>query len=123
VLPQLTFMRKLIITVLVLFSVSFGLLPKLHFQLSAGTISVSISNTSTLTYQVNYKGKPVIKPSQLAFKLTKPKATLAHFEIIKVDSLVQDDTWTPVWGEVNKIKNHYKELTLTLPINRKAALR
>jgi hypothetical protein len=107
-------MRKLIITVLVLLSVSFVFSQSYTFNSPAGTISVSISNTSTLTYQVNYKGKPVIKPSQLAFKLTKPKATLAHFEIIKVDSLVQDDTWTPVWGEVNKIKNHYKELTLTL---------
>jgi hypothetical protein len=113
-LPQLTFMHKLIITVLVLFSVHLVFSQSYTVNSPAGTISVSISNTSTLTYQVNYKGKPVIKPSQLAFKLTKPKATLAHFEIIKVDSLVQDDTWTPVWGEVNKIKNHYKELTLTL---------
>ena|GEM_PF-6797500 len=32
------------------------------------------------------------------------------FSIVKVDSLVYDGTWKPVWGEVASIRNHYKEL-------------
>jgi len=77
-------------------------------------IILSVSNSNSLTYQIAYKGKTIIKDSQLGFKLTKPVASLTSFEIVKIDSLVHDETWTPVWGEVNKIRNHYKELTITL---------
>jgi hypothetical protein len=77
-------------------------------------IVLSVSNSNSLTYQIAYKGKTIIKDSQLGFKLNKPIASLTSFEVVKIDSLVHDETWTPVWGEVNKIRDHYKELRLAL---------
>ena len=36
------------------------------------------------------------------------------FSLLKVDSTTFDQTWAPVWGESNRIRNHYRELRITL---------
>lgn len=80
------------------------------------TIGITLRNTPTgeVTYQIRYKGKSVIEPSGLGFVLSKPKASLTRFTITAVDSSQTDETWKPVWGEVSQIRNHYRELALTL---------
>ncbi|MBN8577846.1 MAG: glycoside hydrolase family 97 protein [Cytophagales bacterium] len=97
-----------------LFSFQSGIAQNYTVYSPARKIAVSISNNQVLSYQINYKGKVVIKPSQLGFKLNKPNVILSHFDVVTVDSLVYNEAWTPVWGEVNKINNHYKEITITL---------
>ncbi|MBX2900230.1 MAG: glycoside hydrolase family 97 protein [Cyclobacteriaceae bacterium] len=97
-----------------LFSFQSGIAQNYTVYSPAGKIAVSISNNQVLSYQINYKGKVVIKPSQLGFKLNKPNVILSRFDVVTVDSLVYNEAWTPVWGEVNKINNHYKELAITL---------
>ncbi|QDK83796.1 glycoside hydrolase family 97 protein [Spirosoma sp. KCTC 42546] len=79
-------------------------------------IVLSVSNTQTgaVTYKVSYKGKKVIEPSGVGFILSKPKVSLTQFTIASADSSTKDETWKPVWGEVSQIRNHYKELALTL---------
>ncbi|UHG92723.1 glycoside hydrolase family 97 protein [Spirosoma oryzicola] len=79
-------------------------------------ITLTIRNTQTgaVNYQLAYKGKSVIEPSGLGFSLSKPKATLNRFTIVAADTSTKDETWQPVWGETNRIRNHYKELLLTL---------
>ena len=65
-------------------------------------------------YEMSYKGKEVIKPSRLGFELMKGKALKDGFKVSGIDTLTFDETWTPVWGEENAIRNHYKEMRVNL---------
>jgi hypothetical protein len=56
----------------------------------------------------------VILTSVLGFSLAKPDLSLNEFTLLKIDSTVFDDTWKPIWGETNSIRNNYKELIFHL---------
>lgn len=75
----------------------------------------SLLKDGTPTYSLNYKNKEVIKPSKLGLELKNDKKSLLN-DFVVVDSKTStfDETWQPVWGEVNKIRNHYNELAVTL---------
>ena len=77
----------------------------------------------TPTYEMSYKGKPVIKPSHLGIELanskhaskgTKETNLMTGFNIADSKTSEFDETWTPVWGETKAIRNNYKELAVTL---------
>lgn len=36
------------------------------------------------------------------------------FRILDATNSTFDETWMPVWGEYEKVRNHYNELTVTL---------
>lgn len=74
----------------------------------------SLSNTGTPTYELSYKNKQVIKPSHLGLELKDAPDLMKGFSIENVQTSSFDDTWTPVWGEVKQIRNHYNELAVTL---------
>jgi alpha-glucosidase len=80
------------------------------------SMNFSVSNDGTPVYSLTYKGKTVIKPSQLGFELAKDKETNLYngFEIINSQAAAFDETWQPVWGENKDIRNHYNELAITL---------
>ncbi len=75
----------------------------------------SLLKDGTPTYSLTYKNKEVIKPSKLGLELKNDKKSLLN-DFVVVDSKTStfDETWQPVWGEVNKIRNHYNELAVTL---------
>ncbi|WP_026714298.1 glycoside hydrolase family 97 protein [Flavobacterium daejeonense] len=78
----------------------------------------SLQSDGTPIYSLTYKGKVVIKPSKLGFHLTNDaKSLLNDFSIIETKTSTFDETWKPVWGEVNSIRNHYNELAITLNQN------
>lgn len=102
-----------------------------------GNLSMSFLLTSdgTPQYSLDYKGKAVVLPSALGFELRgnlkaqqlvvnsdnvdkmDKNASIAFnrgFEVVSTDTLSFDETWTPVWGEEKSIRNHYKELAVTL---------
>ncbi|MGH2552877.1 MAG: glycoside hydrolase family 97 N-terminal domain-containing protein, partial [Chitinophagaceae bacterium] len=81
-----------------------------------GAIQVNLvhSTGGNLFYNINYKGKTVMAQSGLGMKLKKPETTLLSFDLLGVDSSINDDTWHPVWGEVKSIRNYYKQLVLKL---------
>ena len=66
------------------------------------------------TYQVEYKGKSVIKPSTLGLELKNANNLLDGFEVLKASTSTFDETWQPVWGETKDIRNHYNELLVEL---------
>lgn len=75
------------------------------------------------TYQLDYKGKAVVKPSHLGLELAKDKHAskgleetdlMDGFTIVKTDTSSFDETWKPVWGETATIRNNYKEMAVTL---------
>jgi glucan 1,4-alpha-glucosidase len=67
-----------------------------------------------VVYRVLYKGKTVIAPSGLGFKLTVPALSLVKFNLLAADSSATDENWKPVWGEQSVIHNNYKQLVLQL---------
>lgn len=90
-----------------------------------GTISVSFSlaDGGRPTYEMTYKGRPVVKPSHLGLELAKDKhATKGFAETSLMDGFTEshsevssfDETWKPVWGETATIRNHYNELLVSL---------
>ena len=94
----------------------------------------SLSKDGKPTYQLKYKGKDVVKPSHLGFEFkTKHKEMdfavqdrvedekakdianfLSGFKIIDTKTSTFDETWKPVWGEVEKIRNNFNELAVTV---------
>jgi hypothetical protein len=67
-----------------------------------------------IVYRVLYKGKTVIAPSGLGFKLNVPAISLVKFNLLAADSSATDENWNPVWGEQSVIRNQYKQLLLQL---------
>ena len=99
-------------------------------------MNFSLTANGAPTYDLSYKGKPVIKTSTLGlelkqedpnaqtdFQLSGPKkiegleakANLMNgFTVAQTQTSSFDETWTPVWGEESQIRNHYNELAVTL---------
>jgi hypothetical protein len=82
---------------------------------SETTLSFSLSSDGIPTYQLSYKNKDVIKTSKLGLELKNDKKSLLNdFVITDTKKTSFDESWTPVWGEVKTIRNHYNEMAVTL---------
>lgn len=94
-------------------------------------LDFSLSKDGKPTYQLKYKGKDVIKPSTLGFEFKANNQMsfdwqsqggdkdafsnfISGFQIVDHKTSTFDETWTPVWGEVAKIRNNYNELAVTV---------
>lgn len=65
-------------------------------------------------YSISYKNKPVIKPSSLGVKLVDAPDLTGGFEVVGTKASSFDETWAPVWGENDTIRNRYNEMVLEL---------
>ena len=75
----------------------------------------SLQNDGTPTYNLKYKNKEVVKTSKLGLELKDDKKSLLNdFTVVDAKTSTFDETWKPVWGEVDHIRNHYNELAVTL---------
>lgn len=81
-----------------------------------GIIQLSLNHRDNgdLVYGVYYKGKTVVAPSGLGFRLKVPEISLLQFDLVAADSSAVDEIWKPVWGEQSSIRNNYKQLVLQL---------
>ncbi|MBR8706734.1 glycoside hydrolase family 97 protein [Bacteroides pyogenes] len=98
-------------------------------------ITFQINQKGIPTYELTYKGKPVIKTSRLGLELKKEDVAKTDFDwvdrrdLTKLDAQANlysgfvlketststfDEVWQPVWGEEKEIRNHYNELAATL---------
>lgn len=77
-------------------------------------VSFSLTTQGVPTYQVNYKGKEVIKPSTLGIELAEENSLMDKFRINNTTTSTFDETWQPVWGEEKEIRNHYNELFIEM---------
>ena len=69
------------------------------------TMEFSLQNDGTPSYSLNYKDKTVIKPSKLGLELKNDKKSLLNdFTVIDTKTASFDETWKPVWGEVESIQ-------------------
>jgi hypothetical protein len=87
-----------------------------NIQSPNGNLSLSFALTveGKPTYQLSFGGKSVIKNSSLGVELKDLPALTKGFTIAKADQSESDNTWEPVWGETKQIRNHYRELAVTL---------
>ncbi len=78
-------------------------------------MTFALQADGTPTYQLNFKNKPVIKPSKLGLHLKNDaKSLLSDFTITNTQTSAHDSNWEPVWGEEKTIRNNYNELAVTL---------
>lgn len=87
-----------------------------NFQSPSGNINLTLlqNNQGQILYSVKFKGAAVIHPSMLGVEFSNPGIMLNQFSIVAIDSTVHDETWKPVWGEVSEIRNHYRQLSVSL---------
>ena len=65
-------------------------------------------------YSVSYDAKIVIQPSRLGFRFKSATPMEKNFSIVESSQRSFDETWKPVWGTTDKVRNHYKELIVKL---------
>lgn len=78
------------------------------------TLTAAIDSEGKFNYSLYYKNKPVIYPAKIGFELNKPKMVLNEFILVSIDSNEVNNTWKPIWGEEDEIKNNYKQLIFHL---------
>lgn len=77
---------------------------ELEFSLKDGNIPV---------YRLVYKGKTVVGESRLGFVLSD-SGLFDCFEVVDTQTQSIDETWTPVWGEEDEIRNRCNEMLVRL---------
>ena len=99
-------------------------------------MSFHLTGDGTPEYTLDYDGRPVILSSGMGFELRgvlkaqkidynadgtvsksdwKPCESLHDgFAVESVERSSYDETWAPVWGEEDSIRNHYNELAVNL---------
>ena len=114
-------MKKFFLIV-ALFLVGLVAAQKLQSPDGKFVMNFSVQNGGYPSYQLNYKGKEIIKPSRLGFELTTKDAQANdprnflnnNFEVVGSKTATFDETWQPVWGEEKSIRNHYNEILISL---------
>ncbi len=64
-----------------------------------------------LSYSVSYRHQTVLTRSALGLDF-KDQAPFGDLKLVHVERHAADSTWTPVWGKVDRIRNHYTEIDL-----------
>lgn len=77
-------------------------------------LNIKLSDQNQLVYNLNLNGKEIIKDSKLGIDLVDQPDFINDFVIYKIDTTSFYDVWEPVWGEVDKITNNYKQMQVTL---------
>lgn len=86
-------------------------------------VQAGLNPSGSFVYNVFMGSEEVVAPSQLGFVLKEPALDLRRFRLLGIDSVTVDATWQPVWGEVSRIRNHYKEVHWHLETANRPAIR
>lgn len=78
------------------------------------SLSFELNDNGIPFYQLNYKGKSVIKSSRLGIEVKDQPSFMEGFEIDKSEEKTVDTSWEPHMGEERTIRNNYTELLVTL---------
>lgn len=79
-------------------------------------VNVDVNSEGIPYYSVTYKGGKVITESRLG--LVADEADLRKgFSVSDVRYDAFDETWTPVWGEYETVRNHYNEIAVAFSQN------
>lgn len=78
------------------------------------SLDFALSASGEPAYQLTYKGKSVLRTSNIAFEIKNQPRLGNGFTIIDTKATETNGSWQPVWGEVKSIRNHYREMAVTL---------
>ncbi len=68
----------------------------------------------TPTYHLSSGNMQVLLQSRLGIELKDHEDFISGFVVESVDTVTFDETWETVWGEERFIRNHHKEMAVTL---------
>ena len=78
------------------------------------SVAFSLMENGVPSYQMSYKGVPVVLQSTMGFELANETNLLDGFSILDTVYNSKDELWEPVWGEERQIRNHYNEMLVIL---------
>ncbi|WP_301927260.1 glycoside hydrolase family 97 protein [Ferruginibacter sp.] len=108
-------MRQLFISITLLLAFFVTTAQNLQSPDGKFFLTFTLQADGTPVYNLTYKSKTVIKPSKLGLELKDDKKSLLNdFTVTNTKNTTFDETWKPIWGEVNSIRNHYNEMAVTL---------
>jgi len=65
-------------------------------------------------YGISWKGQPVLSESRLGFELRDGESLADQFDILGTEKASHDETWKPVYGERDSVRDNYNSLTIRL---------
>jgi alpha-glucosidase len=68
----------------------------------------------SLYYSLQRDGRAVLLPSRLGFEFRDAQPLLGGLRVIDTADGMVDQTWTQVWGEVARVRDHHRELRLVV---------
>ncbi len=74
-------------------------------------VTVALQN-GALTYAISRNGVAVITPSRLGFQFRDGPALRDSVRITQSSRDSADNTWTQPWGEVTRVRDHYRQLSV-----------
>ena len=78
------------------------------------SVSVSFDGDGRALYAVSRGGKPVIAPSRLGFMFTDAPKIERDLMYVSQSTRDEDGTWEQPWGEWRTIRNHFREMRVTI---------
>jgi alpha-glucosidase len=76
--------------------------------------SVQLDEAGRLAYRVDRRGAPLIGWSRLGFLLADAPQLDGGFSLASRSQSMRDDTWEQPWGERRFVRDHHRELRLSL---------
>lgn len=76
-------------------------------------LNIDVDPSGKPVYSLDYKGKTVIAPSHLGLRADETDFS-DGFSIVSADTMTVDRTWQPVWGEYADVRDHFRELAVSL---------
>lgn len=77
-------------------------------------VQVGLDEKGRPFYQVRKNNTDLIRRSGLGFELKDAPPLMENFEVVDTRRTTVNDTWKPVWGDKEKITNHYNQLEVKL---------
>ncbi len=77
-------------------------------------VAVHLTDRGVPTYRVTYDGQTLVAPSRLGVVLSGSDTLGVGMKVLGAETTSHDTTWTQPWGEVETIRNRYRELRLPL---------
>ncbi len=78
------------------------------------TVAFALDTNGQPTYRVLYQDAVIIDTSRLGFAFAEGEPLGPGMEIIEARTSDFSETWEPLWGEVSRIENNYRELRVQL---------
>ncbi|MFR9651140.1 MAG: glycoside hydrolase family 97 protein [Rikenellaceae bacterium] len=87
---------------------------KLSSPNTKNQIEFEISKCGELRYSISNGSLPIIAPSKMGFKFKDSTLLAGDFELLSSSRDTYNETWETIWGQQQRVKNHYNELTFNL---------